>query len=92
LTEGSGVKLLFSIRVEEKVGIPAMQGVCRLRRFSVVKLRRIIEGLLLRAYAESKEARTVEVFAGVPQGVRAENLIEVGVIWKNIRKDRPLSH
>jgi hypothetical protein len=57
-----------------------------------MKLSRSIEGLLLRAYAESKEARTVEVFAGVPQGVRAENLVEVGVIWQNLRRDRPLSH
>jgi hypothetical protein len=45
-----------------------------------MKLSRSIEGLLLRAHVESKEARTVEVFVGLPQGVRAKNLIEVGVI------------
>jgi hypothetical protein len=50
----------------------------RLRgKVSVVKLRRRFGGLLLRAYAESKEARTVEVFAVLPQGVRAKNLVEV---------------
>jgi hypothetical protein len=27
-----------------------------------------------------KEARTVEVFAGLPQGVRTKNLVEVEVI------------
>jgi hypothetical protein len=45
-----------------------------------VKLSRSFGGLLLRAYAESKEARTVEVFVGLPQGVRAKNLVEVEVI------------
>jgi hypothetical protein len=45
-----------------------------------MKLSKSVEGLLVRAYTESKEARTVEVFAGVPQGVHAENLVEVGVI------------
>jgi hypothetical protein len=69
-----------------------MQGVRRLReKASVVKLSRSIEGLLLRAYAESKEAQTVEVFAGFPQGVRAENLVDVEVVGSS-RKDRPLSH
>jgi hypothetical protein len=36
----------------------------------------VVGGLLLRAHAESKEARTVEVFAGLPQGVRARDLVE----------------
>jgi hypothetical protein len=45
-----------------------------------MKLSRSIEGLLLRAHAESKEARIVEVFTGLSQGVHAKNLIEVGVI------------
>ena len=57
-----------------------MQGVRRLRRVSVVKLNRSFGSLLLRAYAESKEARTVEVFTDLPQGVREKNLIEVGEI------------
>jgi hypothetical protein len=57
-----------------------MQGVRRLReKVSVVYLRRSFGGLLLRDSAESKEARTVEVFIGLPQGVRAENLVEVEV-------------
>ena len=45
-----------------------------------MKLRKSFGGLLLWAYAESKEARTVEVFIGLPQGVRAKNLVEVEVI------------
>jgi hypothetical protein len=45
-----------------------------------VKLSKIFGGLLLRAYAESKEAQKVEVFVGFPQGVRAKNLVEVEVI------------
>jgi hypothetical protein len=57
--EGSESKILFSKHLEVKVG-------CRLRRVSVVKLSRSFGGLLLRAHAESKEARTVEVFAGLP--------------------------
>jgi hypothetical protein len=57
-----------------------MQGVHRLRGVSVVTLSKSIEGLLLQAGAESKKARTVEVFAGFPQGVRAENLVDVEVI------------
>jgi hypothetical protein len=56
-----------------------------------VKLSRSFGGLLLRACAESKEARTVEVFAGLPQGVRAKNLVEVEVSLEKLRKDRPLS-
>jgi hypothetical protein len=57
-----------------------VQGVHRIRRVSIVIMRRSIEGLLLRAYTESKEARTVEVFTGLPQGVRAKNLVEAEVI------------
>jgi hypothetical protein len=54
-----------------------MQGVRRLREeVSFTYLRRILGELLLRDSAESKEARTVEVFAGFSQGVRAKNLIE----------------
>jgi hypothetical protein len=45
-----------------------------------VKLSRSFGGLLLRAYVESKEAQTVEVFAGLLQGVCAKNLVEVEVI------------
>jgi hypothetical protein len=45
-----------------------------------MKLSRSFGGLLLRAYAESKEAQTVEVFVGLPQGVCEKNLIEVEVI------------
>jgi hypothetical protein len=45
-----------------------------------VKLSKRFGGLLLQAYAKSKEARTVEVFAGLPQGVHAKNLVEVKVI------------
>jgi hypothetical protein len=41
---------------------------------------RSIEGLPLWACTESKEARTVEVFAGLPQGVCAKNLVEAEVI------------
>jgi hypothetical protein len=51
----------------------------------------VIGGLLLRAHAESKEARTVEVFAGLPQGVRARDLVEVEEIKLKLRKGRPLS-
>jgi hypothetical protein len=35
-------------------------------------------------YTQSQEeARTVEVFEDLPQGVRAKNLVEVEVIWKS---------
>jgi hypothetical protein len=45
-----------------------------------VNLSRSFGGLLLRAHTESKEARIVEVFEGLPQGVCAKNLVEVDVI------------
>jgi hypothetical protein len=58
-----------------------MQGECRLKKESLSRdTERRIEGLLLRAHTESKEAQTVEVFAGLSQGVRAKNLVEVRVI------------
>jgi hypothetical protein len=47
-----------------------------------MELGRSVEGLLLWAYAESKEVRTVEVFKGFPQGVRAKNLVEVELVWQ----------
>jgi hypothetical protein len=59
-----------------------MQGVHRLRRVSVVKLSKSFGGLLLQACVDSKEARTVEVFADLSQGMHAKNLIEVEEIWK----------
>jgi len=53
-----------------------VQGVRRLReKVSVVYLSRIFGGLVLRDSAESKESRTVEVFAGLPQGVRANDFL-----------------
>jgi hypothetical protein len=45
-----------------------------------VKLSRSFGGLLLQTHAESKEARTIEVFIGLPQRVRAKSLVEVEVI------------
>jgi hypothetical protein len=45
-----------------------------------VTLSRSIEGLLLQVGVESKKDQTVKVFAGLPQGVRAENLVDVEVI------------
>jgi hypothetical protein len=54
-----------------------MQGVCKLSKVSVVYLSRSFGGLLLRSSVESKEARTVEVFVDLRQGVRAKNLVEV---------------
>jgi hypothetical protein len=48
-------------------------------KFSVIFLRRIFGRLLPQDSIKSKEARTIEVFAGFPQGVRAENLVEVEI-------------
>jgi hypothetical protein len=54
-----------------------VQGVHRLSKVSFMYLSRSFGGLLLRSSTESKEARTVEVFADLPQGVRAKNFVEV---------------
>jgi hypothetical protein len=53
--EGSVVELLFSFTQKLKWVVEAVQGVRRLRRVSVMKLSRSVEGLLLQVYAESKK-------------------------------------
>jgi hypothetical protein len=44
-----------------------------------VKLSRSIEGLLLWVYAESRKLEQLKCSKVLPQGVHAENLIEVEV-------------
>jgi hypothetical protein len=50
---------------------------------SVMKLSRSVEGLLLRAYAESRKLEQLKCSQSLPQGVRAKNLVEVEEIWKS---------
>ena len=80
LTEGSESKFLFSKHLEVKVGCKSHARSAQAKVSLSRETEQSSEGLLLRVHAESKEARTVEVFAGLPQGVRAENLVEVEVV------------